>query len=472
MLWKIVFAHEWLLLRRNPLLLAGLGFLLLCGAYGLYAGHHFAQAQRAVLQELEAGQATRLARHLARAQADTSTAQGRRDRRWVHDAVVSDRELAQVVAQPLPPLVGLAIGQRDVYPAYYPCRPWDDAYDTNATELRNPDQLLAGNFDLAFVLLYLVPLFAIAYAHNVLAEEQAQHTYRLLQVQAGSVRAVVGYKLLFRLGVVLAVVLGLSIAGFWLNAVPLAPAAPWLGWLLVSTLYVAAWFAAIYALAARARSAGAAALSLLGAWVLVVVLAPAGLNYALQRQQTDPEALRLVSLGRDQRTNPWYRPLPAIRQAFYQVAPQFSSARYATRDTSELRFLAYTELQHQQKDSVGTAQAREQVHLYEQTQQYNLLNPAYAAQQALNRLTHSELPDHQAFVQAVRRYQRQRRYFSFGYDLSKQPFGPAQLTQFPVFAYQPATSLAVAGRGLWVLLAWGLGLAALGYYQLGRRAAA
>ncbi len=471
MLWKIVFAHEWLLLRRRPLLLAGLAFLLLCGSYGLYAGHHFVRAQHAVLRSLEAGQAERLARHLARAQADTNTAQGRRDRRWAHNAIVSDRELAQVAAQPLAPLAGLAIGQRDVYPAYYPCRPWDDAYDAASGELRNPDQLLAGNFDLAFVLLYLVPLFAIAYAHNVLAEEHAQHTYRLLRVQAGSVRAVVGYKLLFRLGVVLALVLGLSLVGFWLNAVPLAPIAPWVGWLLLSAFYLITWFAGIYAIAAAARSAGAAALALLGAWVGLAVLGPAVLTYAQQRQQADPEALALVSVGRDQRTNPWQWPLPVIRAAFYRAAPRFASSHYASRDTTELRFLAYTELQHQQKDSVGTAQVREQIRLYRQTRQLAPLLPVLAAQQALNQLSQSELPDHLAFVQAVRHYQRQRRYFSYGYTLSSASFGPTQVRQFPVFSYRPVVAWTPLGWNLGVLAAWALSLAALGYYGLGRSSA-
>lgn len=472
-MWKVVFAHEWRLLRRAPLLLGGVLFLLLSGAYGLYAGHRFVQAQRTLQWSLDQSQAARLARHLARDQADTSTAAGRRDYRWAHDAVVSDRELQKVVYQPLAPLVGLSIGQRDVYPATYACLPWDDAYDAGATEISNPNQLLVGNFDLAFVILYLVPLFAIAYAHNVLAEEQQQHTYALLRVQAGSVRAVVSYKLLFRLGLTLAVVVGLSGAGLLLNDVPARPVGPWLGWLLVSALYVGAWFAGIYAGAALHRSATTTALGLLGAWVLLLLLLPAGLNYALQRQQADPEALHLVSLDRDKRTNPWQLPLPVIREAFYRVAPPFRRARYATRDTFELRFLAYTELQHQQKDSLGGAQAREQARLYQQTVRYNLLNPVFAAQNAYNQLAQSELPDHQAFVQAVRAYQRQRRYFSFGYNLSKQPFGPAQLRQFPAFAYRPLPpALGTVGRSAWPLLAWGLALTLLGYRRLGQGSAA
>ena len=465
-MWKTVFAHEWQLFCRNRLLVGGVLFLLLTGGYGLYAGYHFTQTQRAVLRSLDAGQAARQVRHLARAHADTSTVAGKRDYCWAHDAVVTDRELGKIVYQPLAPLASLSVGQRDVYPYYYPCLPWDNAYDAKTTEIRNPDQLVAGNFDLAFVLIYLVPLLAIAYGHNVLAEEREQHTYALLRVQAGSVRAVVSYKLLFRLGLTLAVVGMLSAAGFVLNRVPAGPS---LGWLLVSTLYVAFWFSLIYAVAAQCRSAGFSALALLSAWVILLVLVPSVLVYALRQQQTDPESVHLLSVGRDKKTNPWYWPLPKIRQAFYRAAPQFNSARYPARDTFELRFLAYTELQQQQKDSLGATQTREQTRLYQQALRFNLLNPAFTAQNAFNQLAQTELNHHQDFVQAVLAYQRQRRSFSMGYDLSGQPFGPAQVAQFPTFTYQLVPPTLKTGlRSAWPLLVWSLGLTLFGYRRLGQ----
>lgn len=466
-MWKTVFAHEWQLFRRNRLLVGGLLFLLLTGAYGLYAGHAFAEGQRAVLRDIDARQAARLARHLARYQADTLTAAGKRDWRWAHNAVVTDRELEKVVYQPLAPLAGLSIGQRDVFPYYYPAVPWDNAYAAKTSEIRNPDQLLAGNFDLAFVLIFLVPLFLIAYGHGVLSEEQEQHTYALLKVQAGSVRAVVSYKLLFRTGLTLAAVWSLSVVGFGLNQVPGAQLPQMLGWLLVSGLYVAFWGAATYAVAALGRNSAFNALTLLSGWVLVLLLIPSALNYALSQQQADPEALRLVSLGREQ-DRPWYWPLPRIAQAFYQVAPRFNQPRYApARDTSEFRFVAYVELEHQEKNAVGAVQQREQAALYAQTLRFNLLNPAYTALNACNQLAQTELNHHQAFVRAVLDYQQQRRYFSFDYDLSGRPFGRAQLSQFPEFRYRPApTSLKAVAVSSWPLLLWALGLTAFGYRRL------
>lgn len=467
-MWKTVFAHEWRLFRRNKLLVGGLFFLLLTGAYGLYAGHAFAQAQRAVLRDIDASQAARLQKHLARFQADTLTDAGKRDWRWAHDAVVTDRELQKIVYQPLAPLAGLSIGQRDVYPYYYPAVPWDNAYEGKSTEIRNPDQLLVGNFDLAFVLIFLVPLFLVAYGHNVFSEEQEQHTYALLKVQAGAVRAVVGYKLLFRVGLTLVAVWALSAAGFVLNQVPGTQFPQLVGWLAVSLLYVAFWGAVVYAVAALARGSAFNALTLLGLWVLLLVLIPSALNYGLSQQQTDPEALQLVTLGRDEAENPWYWRLPRLTREFHRVAPRFRAARYApARDTSEFRFVAYVEMQHYEKNAVGAAQAREQAALYQQTLRFNLLNPAYTALNAYNQLAQTELNHHQEFVRAVLAYQQQRRYFSFDYDLSGQPFGRAELNQFPEFRYQPApTSLGTVGRSAWPLLLWTVGLTLFGYRRL------
>ncbi len=468
-LLKTVFAHEWRLFWRNRLLVGGLLFLLLAGGYGLWAGHAFAQNQRAVLRSIEADQAARLAKHLARYRADTLTAAGKRGYRWAHDALRTDRELGPVVYQPLAPLAALSIGQRDVYPSYYAVLPWDNIYLSKSTEIRNPDQLLAGNFDLAFVLIYLVPLFVIAYGYNVLAEEQEQHTYALLRVQAGSVRAVVSYKLLFRGGLTLAVVWALSGVGFWVNEVPLAPAATLLGWLAVAALYVGFWYGWVYAVAALARSSAFNALALLGLWLLFILLVPSALNVGLGQRQTDPESLGQVSLGRGN-DNPWYWPLPRLQAAFYRQAPQFSGPRFVpVRDTSELRFLAYIVLSEHRKNALGAAQAREQAALYRQTLRFNPLNPAFTALTACNQLAQTELPNHQAFVRAVLAYQEQRRNFSFAYDLSGKPFGRAQLGQFPRFDYQPTPiPLGAVGRTAWPLLLWAVGLALFGYRRLGR----
>lgn len=463
-LLKTVFAHEWRLFWRNQLLVGGLLFLLLAGGYGLWAGRAFAQNQRAVLRSIEADQAARLARHLARYRADTLTAAGKRDYRWAHDALRTDRELGPIVYRPLAPLAALSIGQRDVYPYYYAVLPWDNIYLSKSTEIRNPDQLLAGNFDLAFVLIYLVPLFLIAYGHNVLSEEQEQHTYPLLRVQAGAVRAVISYKLLFRGGLTLAAVWALSGVGFWVNRVP---AGAMLGWLLVSALYVGFWAGAVYAGAALGHGSAVSALGLLGLWLLVVLLIPSTLNVGLGQRQTDPESLGQVSLGRE-RDNPWYWPLPRLQAAFYRQAPQFSGPRFVpVRDTSELRFLAYIVLSEQRKNALGAAQAREQAALYRQTLRFNPLNPAFTALTACNQLAQTELPDHQAFVRAVLAYQAQRRDFSFAYDLTGRPFGRAQLGQLPRFDYQPIpTPLGAVGRTAWPLLLWAVGLALVGYRRL------
>jgi ABC-2 type transport system permease protein len=460
-MWKTVFAHEWRLFWRNQLLVGGALFLLLAGGYGLWAGHAFAQAQRAVLRSIEADQTARLVRHQARFQTDTLTEAGRRDYRWAHDATRTDRELGKIVYQPLSPLAALAIGQRDVYPYYYTILPWDNLYLSKSTEIRNPNKLLAGNFDLAFVLIYLVPLFSIAFGHNVLAEEQEQHTYSLLRVQAGSARAVVGYKLLFRFGLTLALVGVLSGAGLVLNQVP---AAGGLGWLLVSALYVAFWFGWVYAVVALGRSATFNTLALLGLWVLFLLLIPSTLNYGLGQRQTDPEALRQVSLGRDHE-GPWTWPLPRLTTAFHQQAPQFSGPRFTpVRDTTELRFLAYVVLNQQEKDALGAAQASQQATLYQQALRFNLLNPAFTAQHAYNQLAQTDLNHHQAFFQAALHYQAQRRDFSFAYALSGEPFGLAQVRQFPAFTYQlSAVSWVDIGRSAWPLLLWIAMLALVGY---------
>jgi hypothetical protein len=68
-------------------------------------------------------------------------------------------------------------------------------------------------------------------------------------------------------------------------------------------------------------------------------------------------------------------------------------------------------------------------------------------------------------LQAALHYQAQRQDFGFAYALSGEPFGLAQLGQFPVFTYRPAAvSWIDIGRNAWPLL-W---VAVLAGYRLGR----
>ena len=97
------------------------------------------------------------------------------------------------------PLAALAVGQSDLLPYYYDVSIYtnESTFQQNG-EVENPLNLMVGRFDLAFVVIYLLPLLVLALSYNVLSEEREQGTLALTLSQPVSARSVVAAKLWFR----------------------------------------------------------------------------------------------------------------------------------------------------------------------------------------------------------------------------------------------------------------------------------
>ena len=77
------------------------------------------------------------------------------------------------------PLNSLAIGQRDVNPSIQSVTIRGLEGQKYDAELNNPNNLLSGNIDFSFVLIYLFPLLIIAFSYNLVSEEKESGTGKL-----------------------------------------------------------------------------------------------------------------------------------------------------------------------------------------------------------------------------------------------------------------------------------------------------
>ena len=107
--------------------------------------------------------------------------------------------LSYPIVLPPGPLAAFAAGQTDLQP-----------YRTNATlfrradslfafyQLQSPLSLLAGRFDLAFVITYLLPLLVIALSYNMIAMERERGTLALALAQPVTLRSLLRRKIAVR----------------------------------------------------------------------------------------------------------------------------------------------------------------------------------------------------------------------------------------------------------------------------------
>src|SRR5262245_9770670 len=106
---------------------------------------------------------------------------------------------------PNAPLAALAIGQSDMMPNYYRITYLSKVQFMYDTEIENPWNLLSGHFDLAFVIVFVLPLLVITLGYNLLSAEREQGTLRMLCSQPVTIATLLTGKIIVRMLALIAV---------------------------------------------------------------------------------------------------------------------------------------------------------------------------------------------------------------------------------------------------------------------------
>jgi len=297
-------------LRRDRLFwiatLACLAALLL----GLLNGRGWSEEQRAQIATHE--------RHMQetfdslRKQADelraTSAAlpQGLRERRGdPRYALGFEAGFVQHACRRPDALAALGVGQSDLYNSCIFSSAWDaggEGDEQAHRALENPLRLLFGRFDAAFAAIALLPIAILAIAYNLLSGERELGVLPLLLAQPTPLRRLLAVRLLVRAVVFLGVtLLALVLALVWLGA-PIfgARGSAQLGlWVAVTAAYGLFWFACAFFVNSRGRGSAENGLLLTGLWLLLVVVAPGGLNLGLKQFYPMPSRIAYLDEARE-----------------------------------------------------------------------------------------------------------------------------------------------------------------------------
>lgn len=213
------------------------------------------------------------------------------------DAAANERGWLALL--PPAPLSSLAIGQGDVYPNYI--KVTARALDALASgdQIEHPLSVASGQFDAAFVVLFLYPLMIFAISFDLTATERARGTLRMVLSQPVTLRQVVAGKMVVRILLLLApaALLPVGIAAFSAaGANAFVPRA--ILWVMAVAAYAAFWHALALVVNARGLSAAANALVLAGLWLLFVVLAPSAVNLLIATSYPMPSRVEAAVQAR------------------------------------------------------------------------------------------------------------------------------------------------------------------------------
>ncbi|WP_207424845.1 DUF3526 domain-containing protein [Desertivirga brevis] len=431
-----ILKYEWLSFKRQGFNLVIHSLAILLGLYSIYYGAREIKKQELAIASVmeESSRSQKLIQEGF--SADTSTTEGKKA--WEISAVASyawHRHVYPAAYKPSP-LASLAIGQRDLQPYYYKISAMSLYYQVFQNEIANPEKLLAGNFDLSFVLVYLFPLLIIAFSYNILSEDTDRGVLPVIRSQAFPVKTVVLYRLLFYFILLTGTAFLLSMVGFIsdssMNFDRLNLA---VFWLIIILIYFLFWFSLMFILISLKKNTGWNAMAGIGTWLLILILIPALLNILISLSMPLNSSV-LSSISRRAGVFDEEKDENHIKviQEFLTKHPEFAAgpqlfqkklmakgqaAFTVLRDAQSARLVATYQNQVKERDKIARS--------------FNFINPAVATQNLFNSLASTDLYAFQDFSKSVAAFHKQLVTFYYSRLFSDRNFSSEEMRHSPVF---------------------------------------
>ncbi len=190
----------------------------------------------------------------------------------------------------------VATGQSDMYTHFKSPTVYGNNFALDYSEMVNPIQLLFGSFDLAFAIIYILPLLIIAFTFNILSKEKELGTLRLLSAQPISTIKWLFQKTAIRFLVFTAItllILIITITIFSIDA--FQQTSNLIGLLLLVVVYNLFWFVLAFIINIKINNSSKNALTLIGFWLLIVLIMPATINQIGSSLYPTPSRLKMIN---------------------------------------------------------------------------------------------------------------------------------------------------------------------------------
>ncbi|MGY4538964.1 DUF3526 domain-containing protein [Mucilaginibacter gilvus] len=377
--------------------------LLLTAIYSLYNGRKFISGQQKNIQLAIARENIIFDEVVSRIQhPDTATA----DAKWAYShltdpgwIITSPNKRWTSWWQPTQ-LSFLSIGNRDVYPYYHELEPYSFYMRFFKNEISSPFKLLYGNFDLAFVITLLFPLFIIGFTFDVYAVEQESGTYALLNTVTRADKIIL-CKLLFYLALTLAMInIILLVSLLFGNSITIKQ---WFSYATTANLYILTWFFIVYLVGLLKRSSVLNAIILISCWIFLSVGLPAIFNaVANASYPVNAEAFSKYIRRVQMSDNPAVK--RSLLKEFYHYYPQYANTDTIGPSYSNKLYTAYGNLNDRHADPLLNEYFKQMQQREDFLNACNFFNPVTRCQQRFNTLSGTDLQSYITYVKQVRQY--------------------------------------------------------------------
>ena len=386
---------------RDPVMRVMLVLFAVLAGYAALSGARWADARAIAVQQ-------------AVAEADETMAQ-RRDTFAELVAKGEKPNFGLIYATALPfraglsnaPLAAVSAGQAEGYPAAASIAPFLDPwaiFDPHMAGLESPSVLAAGRFDLAFVIVVLLPLLLIAATYDFWSRDVENGSARFQLAQPVAPARLILTRAALRGGTLLAA--STAIACLALVITGARDLADLAGFAAIVLAYGAFWIALATLLNLFVRASTTAALAGGTAWLAVVVLLPGVMAAAADLAAPPPSALSYTN---------------AVRAAGLEVRAEYADvARAAAKAEPRNNYPAslwHSRTEIEARDArlgpIHQSYAEGADRHRRVAERLRFLSPAVIAQDALDRLAGTDATRALAFLQQARAFAAQARRLAF-----------------------------------------------------------
>ncbi|MBL8628484.1 MAG: DUF3526 domain-containing protein [Rhodospirillaceae bacterium] len=334
-------------------------------------------------------------------------------------------------------LAALSVGQSDVQPPYYRVTAHPSHTFLSASEIQNPLAQMTGSFDVAFVMIFVLPILIIAVSFDLMSREKEGGMLGLIAAQGITLRTLILAKVAARALILISLLLVLMILAAVLvgadfgdtNTITQVAFA-----FIVIVAYAAFWFALAFLVNAMALPSVTNGVILANLWLLFVVVLPSITNVVAGTLYPAPSRVNLTTEIREA-TEEADKEAASAREAYLFDHPDLAGASGASLDGFYIQVLATDAAVEKvvtpiMAEFTSQAEKREGVVALLQ-----YTSPAIAAQQALNALVGTGNERFEDFVGQVLAFHNNWRGFFTGKIIKGQRLMAPDFDAIPSFAY-------------------------------------
>jgi ABC-2 type transport system permease protein len=278
------------------------------------------------------------------------------------------------------PLALVAVGLSDIFPQLLKVTTASKDTFLFSDEIENPSNLLSGSIDLAFVIVFVLPIVILALCFNLISSEREQGTLAMTLAAAHRPLALIFGKIIARaLLPIFTITVATTIGLFLFSNKYTLVMTDYLLLCASILLYSTFWVALAAAIDGLGKNSAFNALTLLGVWVIITILTPAGINALAEYIYPAPSRIDMTLAARAASTDA-DKEKDAVFARYKEEHPE------AKRDRSKeasLRRLASQEAAFIQVESIIKQHDLQLERQQEFTNKLDFLSPALLTYQAI-----------------------------------------------------------------------------------------